>query len=77
MLLVSYDQVEVVMLDSAMKKLGQRSYKIGLKEEKHYLTEPLGFTAENGLIYGFYSNHDLTILGFRDLSISTDKTQTR
>ena len=69
MLLVSYDQVEVVMLDSAMKKLGQRSYKIGLKEEKHYLTEPLGFTAENGLIYGFYSNHDLTILGFLEFNL--------
>ena len=69
MLLVSYDQVEVVVLDSVMKKVGQRSYKIGLKEEKHYLTEPLGFTAENGLVYGFYSNHDLTILGFLEFNL--------
>lgn len=64
LLLVSYNQVDVLILDSAMQLTGKKSYSLGIKEEKYYLTEPLSFTASNGIIYGYYANHDLTILGY-------------
>jgi len=69
LIIASYDQVDVIILDSTMSKVGLKTYGLGMSEEKHYLTEPLGFTAENGLIHGFYSNHDLSILGYLEFNL--------
>lgn len=69
LLLVSYEQLNVMILDSVMNLLQQKTYSIGLKQEKFYINEPLGFTADNGVIHGFYSNHDLTITGYLEFNL--------
>ncbi len=77
LLMVSYNQVDVLILDSTMMMTGQKSYPIRLKQEKHYLTEPLDFTAENGMVYGFYANHNLTIAGFLEFNLRSKKAVRR
>lgn len=64
LLRVGYDEVDVFVLDDSMQVKFNKTFKIGLKEEKYYLTELLGFTAENGIIHGYYTNYNITIPGY-------------
>jgi len=64
LLRVAYDEVDVFVLNDSMKVQFNKTFKIGLKEEKFYLNELLGFTAVNGVIYGYYTNYNVTIPGY-------------
>lgn len=64
LLRVAYDEVDVFVLNDSMKVQFNKTFKIGLKEEKFYLSELLGFTAENGIIHGYYTNYNVTIPGY-------------
>lgn len=64
LLRVAYDEVDVFVLDDSMKVRFNKTFKIGLKEEKYYLNELLGFTAVDGVIHGYYTNYNITIPGY-------------
>lgn len=69
LLRVSYDQVDVFVLNDSMKVIFNKTFKIGLKQEKFYLTELLDFTANNGVVYGFYTNYNITIPGYLEFNM--------
>lgn len=64
LLRVAYDEVDVFVLNDSMKVQFNKTFKIGLKQEKFYLTELLGFTAVNGVVHGYYTNYNITIPGY-------------
>lgn len=69
LLRVSYDQVDVFVLNDSMKVIFNKTFKIGIKQEKFYLTELLDFTANNGIIHGFYTNYNITIPGYLEFNM--------
>ncbi|MEM9325207.1 MAG: hypothetical protein AAGA85_06115 [Bacteroidota bacterium] len=69
LVLVAYDNVHVIVMDSAMNKIGEKTYPITLKEEKFYLTEPLSFVARDGIIHGYYANYGLTVVGYLEFNL--------
>ncbi len=69
LLRVSYDEVDVFVLNDSMKVKFNKTFKIGLKQEKFYLTELLGFTAVNGIIHGYYTNYNITIPGYLEFNM--------
>ncbi len=64
LLRVAYDEVDVFVLNDSMKVQFNKTFKIGIKQEKFYLNELLGFTAVDGVIYGYYTNYNITIPGY-------------
>ncbi len=66
---VAYDNVDIIVLDSTMNFVNQKSYPITMKEEKYYLTEPLSFVARDGIIHGYYANYGLTVVGYLEFNL--------